>query len=100
MDTKSMSMKALGSLISAILGLTILPLIGSIGAIVLASMAEKEFVTNPSLDGQGLAKAGKIIGWIGVGLGLCGCLFTLVSFVFAGLGQAASGAVLQPLLVF
>lgn len=91
MDTKSMNLKALGSLISAILGLTLLPLIGSIGAIVLASMAEKEFSVNPSLDGQGLAKAGKIIGWIGLGLGLCGCLFTLISFVFAGLGQASTG---------
>ena len=100
MDTKYMSMKALGSLIAGILGLTILPLIGSIGAIVLAGMADSELATNPSLDGKGLAKAGRIMGYIGVALGLCGCLFTIISFIFAGMGQAYSGAALFPLMPF
>ncbi|HNT24969.1 MAG TPA: hypothetical protein PKM21_11425 [Anaerolineales bacterium] len=91
MDTKNMSMKALGTLIAGILGLTLLPLIGSIGAIVLAGMANSELANNPSLEGKGMVKAGRIMGYIGLGLGLCGCLFTLVSFVFAGLGQASTG---------
>jgi hypothetical protein len=38
-----------------------------------------------------MVKTGRIMGYIGLGLGLCGCLFTLVSFVFAGLGQASTG---------
>ena len=40
------------------------------------------------------------MGYIGVALGLCGCLFTIISFIFAGMGQAYSGAALFPVMPF
>lgn len=62
---------ALISLIAGILGLTIFPLIGSIVALVIGYMAKKEIQESMgSLGGDGMVKAGIILGWIGVGLGV------------------------------
>ena len=62
---------ALISLIAGILGLTIFPLIGSIVALVIGYMAKKEIQESMgSLGGDGMVKAGIILGWIGIGLGV------------------------------
>jgi hypothetical protein len=69
------STMAIVSLISGIVGLTIIPFIGSIIAIVTGQSARAETRSNPPrASGDGLATAGIIMGWIGVvlgGLGLC-----------------------------
>jgi hypothetical protein len=64
------------SLISGILGLTIIPVLGSIVALVTGYMARNEIRdSGGSVGGEGLANAGLILGWIGVGLGVIGlCL--------------------------
>ena len=70
------SSTAILSLIAGIVGLTIIPFIGSIVAVVTGPMAKKEIrASGGALGGDGLATAGIILGWIGIGLGvlaLCG----------------------------
>lgn len=60
---------AIISLITGILGFTALPGIGCIAAILTGYRARKETRATPVLkSGDGLATAGIILGWIGVGL--------------------------------
>jgi hypothetical protein len=60
---------AIASLILGIAGLTVLPLISSIFAIIFGYMARRDIRQRPSqTSGEGMAKAGIILGWIGVGL--------------------------------
>jgi hypothetical protein len=75
---------AVASLLLGIGGLTILPLLGSIAAIILGYMARSEIRRSPGrVGGEGVATAGIVLGWISVGvsvliilfvggLGLCG----------------------------
>lgn len=75
--------KALISLIAGILGLTLLPLIGSIVAVITGGMARREIRDSAGADGGGgMATAGLVLGWIGIalsGIGLCvfGALFAI-----------------------
>lgn len=89
------SSMAVVSLIAGILGLTMFPVIGSIVALITGSMAKKEIArSGGALEGYGLAKAGIIMGWIGIGLmflGLCIAGFAIgLPLCLAALG-AASG---------
>ena len=74
---------AIGSLIASILGVTFLPLIGSIIGVILGYMAKRQIEESMGeLGGEGLAKAGIIVGFVGIGLSvLAGCIILL-----AGLG--------------
>ncbi|MBN2548434.1 MAG: DUF4190 domain-containing protein [Anaerolineales bacterium] len=98
---------ALISLITGILGLTFFPLIGSIVAIVTGMMARKEIrESGGALGGDGLATAGLVLGWIGVGLGvigLCvvGVIFALpLCFIPLGIMSENMGFLLPVLLAF
>ncbi len=88
---------ATASLIFGILGLTLLPTLGSIVAVVLGYMARSEINSSAGqLEGSSLATAGLVLGYIGVGLtllglaaaalwglGICGCsLCSLLSVPF------------------
>ena len=72
---------ALASLVTGILGLTFFPLIGSIIAVVTGRMARKEIRESAgALSGDGMATAGLVLGWLGVGMtvfGLCIALFVV-----------------------
>ncbi len=85
---------ALVSLITGILGLTFIPLLGSIVAVITGPMAQKEIrESQGTIGGEGLAKAGVILGWIGIGLGLLGlCIagFALAMALFAISREATS----------
>jgi len=71
------------SLISGILGLTVVPFLGSIIALVLGYMARKEIKeSDGAQEGDGIAVAGLVMGWIGVGLGACACIAALALFLF------------------
>jgi hypothetical protein len=90
------SSMALISLIAGILGLTAFPVIGSIVAVITGSMAKKEIQqSNGAMGGIGMAQAGMILGWVGIGLlvlGLCvGGLF-LIPACLALFGIAAHGS--------
>jgi hypothetical protein len=66
---------AIASLVTGIGGLFLLPLIGSILAVIFGYMARREIRQRPDeISGDGLALAGIVIGWIGVGLALIGLL--------------------------
>jgi hypothetical protein len=66
---------AIASLVLGIGGLTVLPLLGSIVAIILGYMARKDIRQRPDqVSGDGLALAGIVLGWISVGLAVAGLL--------------------------
>ncbi len=92
------SSMAIISLIAGICGLTIFPFVGSIIAVVIGSLAKKEILNSQgSLSGENLAKAGVILGWIGIGLGIIGfCL--LVGVIFLAFRNANFGVGLLPWL--
>jgi hypothetical protein len=61
---KQTSSLAIASLISGILGWTLLPWVGSIVAIITGHMARAEIRRNPdTMEGDGLAIAGLVLGW-------------------------------------
>jgi hypothetical protein len=98
---------ALISLISGILGLTLIPFIGSVVAVITGPMAKKEIqASNGSLSGDGLATAGIILGWIGIALGVltaCGVgLVFLVPFcaLMFGITTDSLNSILPGLLAF
>jgi hypothetical protein len=66
---------AIASLVLGIGGLTILPLLGSILAIVFGYLARSDIRKRPDeVSGDGLALTGIVLGWISVGLALAGLL--------------------------
>jgi hypothetical protein len=69
---------AIVSLVLGITGLFVLPLVLSALAIVFARRAEHELALNPELGGNGIARAGEILGWIGVAIGVVGVLVVLL----------------------
>jgi dihydroorotate dehydrogenase len=92
-DLLPSSTLAIVSLISAILGFTFVPVIGTIVALVTGYMARSETRSlPPRASGDGLATAGIIMGWIQVGLlviGICCAIAYFVFFIglFASSGQ-------------
>jgi len=72
---------AVTSLVSGILGWTLLPFIGTVVAIVTGHMARSAIrQSNGQLDGDGLAIAGLVLGWVSVALLLVG-LFVVFAFL-------------------
>jgi hypothetical protein len=75
------SSMAIVSLIAGILGLTLFPLLGSIVALITGYSARKEIQESAgALAGDGMALAGLIMGWIGIGLSLIGLCFACAIF--------------------
>ena len=72
---------AIASLALGIIGFFAVPLLASILAIVLGKRAEKEIATDPGLAGEGFARAGVILGWIGLALAVVGLLLGLFFIV-------------------
>ena len=83
------SAMAVASLIMGILGWTALPFIGSVAAIITGHLARAEIRRRPlELEGDGMALAGLILGWIIV----IGSLLALVVVLlfFGGLAWFAA----------
>ena len=75
---------AIISLVSGVLGWTIAPLLGSLGAIVFGHLARGEIRRQPDrLEGDGLAIAGLVLGWLQIVLLMF--LFVAVVLFFGGL---------------
>lgn len=73
---------AVTSLVTGLLGWTLLPLLGSLVAIVTGHMARSEIRrSGGTLDGDGMALGGLALGWAPVVLGLLGLM---VVFLFLG----------------
>lgn len=79
---------AIASLILGIAGLIICPVIPSIIAIVLGNQAKAKIAADPNLEGEGMAKAGVIMGWIGIAWGIL-----MVIFMFSFFSAVDSGIV-------
>ena len=76
---KPNSTLAIASLISGILGWTLLPIIGAPVAVITGHMAKSEIKKSKGqLAGEGMATAGLILGYAALALGLCVC--TIVVF--------------------
>jgi hypothetical protein len=90
--------KAIAALILSILGLIgFLPLIGSILGIVLGNSAKSDIRLSGGMqEGEGLAQAGVVIGWIGIALAVIGILAFCAIFAFAGGLAALGGASTAP----
>lgn len=72
--------QAIAALVLGILGLAgVCPIVGSIAAIVMGRSAEKRIeASGGTIGGEGLAKAGWILGIVGIALGVLFLLFFLV----------------------
>lgn len=71
---------AMAALIVSLAGLMVCPLVGAIG-VYLGNRARKE-IAQTGEQGDGLALAGVIVGWIGVGLGALTVLLVGAYLVF------------------
>jgi hypothetical protein len=79
---------AIISLIGSLLGvLFILPLIGSVGGVITGHLSLAQ-IKQTGERGRGMAVAGLIIGYVGVGFILLGLitLFAFLPFMFASVG--------------
>ena len=77
---------AIVSLVSGILGWTILPFLGSLAAVITGHMARAEIRRAPDrIDGDGLAVAGLVLGYLSIAMAV---LLVLAIFLFFG-GLAA-----------
>ena len=75
---------AVASLVGGILGWTLMPILGSLVGIICGHMARGEIRrSNGTMEGDGLAVAGLVLGWINVVL----CVLTVAAIVlfFGGL---------------
>lgn len=93
------STMAVISLVAGILGFTMFPFLGSLIALITGYMARGETRGNPPThSGDGLATAGIVMGWIGIGLGVCGlCAFAglfILPFFLALIGVAVDQSAL------
>jgi hypothetical protein len=72
---------AIFSLVSGLLGWTLLPWLGSLAAVVLGHMARAEIRrSNGSLDGDGLAIAGLVLGWVMIAFSILAILAVVLFF--------------------
>ena len=81
---------AIVALIAGIAGLTFLPLIGSIVAVIVGPMAKKQIALTGE-QGDGLARAGIITGWIGMIAVLLIVFFVLVPLMFVSAASVIEG---------
>ena len=84
---------AIASLLLGIGGLTVIPIIGSVLALILGYMARNDIrERSHEVSGEGLATAGIVLGWIGIGLMVLGILVG-VGFMACGIcGALGSGS--------
>ena len=80
-SSKQTSNLAIVSLVSGILGWTLLPFLASVVAIITGHMARAEIRRNPqTMDGDGLAVGGLVLGWAMVAVSIVGVLLIILFF--------------------
>jgi uncharacterized membrane protein len=70
------------ALVMGIVGLVALPVIGSVLALVFGYQARREALTRPDVYSDDLARAGRILGWVGVALVTAGLIALLLGVLF------------------
>ncbi|MBW8367296.1 MAG: DUF4190 domain-containing protein [Arenimonas sp.] len=72
---------AITSLVLGLLGWTLLPFLGSVGAVVCGHMARAEIRRQAAtMDGDGLAIAGLVLGWSAIGITILSVLAIVLFF--------------------
>jgi len=74
---------AIVALVLGILGIIACPLVLSIPAVIVGSRAQQNIRQNPGLEGEAMARAGVILGWIGIGLAAAGIAVAVIALVAA-----------------
>jgi hypothetical protein len=83
---------AIASLILSISGFVILGLVGSILGVIFGHIAQGQIKrANPPEEGHGLATAGLIVGYIGIGLNVVLIGIWLIIFIIPLIALSASG---------
>ena len=79
--SRQTSTTAIVSLVGGLLGWTLLPLIGSLVAIVTGHIARAEIRRNPeTIEGDGLAVAGLLLGYAAVAIAVASVIALIVFF--------------------
>ena len=87
---KQTSTKAIVGAVAGLLGWTLLPVLGSLTAIIAGHMARAEIRRNPdTLTGDGWALVGLVLGWLSVLIAVASIVFLLL--FFGGLAAALVG---------
>ncbi|MEO6155267.1 MAG: DUF4190 domain-containing protein [Thermomonas sp.] len=87
--TRTTSTMAIVSLVSGILGWTLVPLIGGVVAVITGHMARSEIRRAPAgLEGDGMAIAGLVLGYAAIAMALL-AVIAIVMF-FGGLAWLAT----------
>lgn len=81
---------AIAALILGIVGLTIVPLLASIAALVLGYSARAQARAEPFRYQTTLATIGIVLGWVGVVLTVAGVLFAVLAFGLLAVGSVAA----------
>jgi uncharacterized membrane protein YvbJ len=74
---------AVASLVLGLAGFFVCPVVCSIIAVIVGYHARRKLQSDPTLEGEGLAKAGVIVGWAGIAVGLV-AIIGIIAAMFAG----------------
>ncbi len=85
------SVLAVVSLVFGLLGWTVVPVLGSIVAVITGHMARSEIRRNPALEGDAFALVGLVLGWAMLAFALLAIL-ALVAFILFFGGLAVLGS--------
>ena len=86
---------AVASLVLGIAGFIVCPLVCSVLAIVFGTQAKNRVRQDPSLQGEGMAQAGFILGIIGLALGAVVLLIVIIAAANNSSTSTSLGAVAQ-----
>ena len=82
---------AIVSLIASIASFVILPFVGSIVGVITGHMSLKQLKTSGE-QGRGMALAGTIVGWVGLGLAVLGIIAMILFFMFSFAVYSSTGS--------
>jgi hypothetical protein len=77
-DTAQSNPKAIASLVCGIVGISIIPFVLPIAAIILGNGARRELLARPQDSGSGSAVAGVLLGWIGIAFNIMVATIVLI----------------------
>jgi hypothetical protein len=86
---------AVASLVLGIAGFVVCPLICSILAIIFGQQAKNKIRLDPSLQGEGMAQAGFILGIIGLAVGVLFLIIVIIAAANNNSSSAGLGAMSQ-----
>jgi hypothetical protein len=70
---------AVAALVLGIFGIIACPLILSIPAVIVGLQAQAKIRQDPTLQGEALARAGVVLGWVGIGIAVVAAAFAIIA---------------------